>query len=237
MSYTAKDIVALRSKTSAGMALCKEALENADGDMEKAVVYINEKSDAVSRLHNMTGAKIGLCKIAFKDAEEDFEKALDLIEERGWASDPVDTVEKPKEGMIGSYVHGTDRKTVALIEVECVTDFVAKNEDFIQFANELAKQAAAMKPEYVSVDRIPEDKLSELKDLFKREALEEGKPENIVEKIIEGKLNKFYEEKCLLSQKWFKDDTKTMQSLLDDAIGRLGEPLKIGRLLVWEFGK
>lgn len=236
-NYSAKDIVALRKKTSAGMALCKEALEHADGDMEKAVAFINEKSDVIGRLHNMTGAKIGLAKIAFADAEGDFERALEIIEERGWATDPVDAEERPKEGMIGTYVHGIDRKTVSMVEVECLTDFVAKNENFISFCNELAIQTAAMKPQYVSREDVPEEVLAEMKDLFKREAEEEGKPENIMDKIIEGKLNKFYSEKCLLEQKWFKDDSKTMKNLLDEAINKNGEPLKVTRLLTWEFGK
>lgn len=236
MAIDTKDILMLRKKTSAGMALCKEALVQAKGDMEEAVKYINEKSDVISRLHNMTGAKIGLCKLAFKDAEKDFEKAVELINERGWATDAIEG-ETPKEGVIGCYVHNIDRKTVSMVEVECITDFVAKNQDFIDFANELAIQAAAMKPEYVSKDDVPQEKLDELKDLFKREAEEEGKPENIMEKIIEGKLQKFYSEKCLLEQKWFKDDTKTMANLLDEAIGKIGEPLKVRRLLVWEFGK
>ncbi len=236
MEINTKDILLLRKKTSAGMALCKEALVNAEGDMEKAIAYINEKSDVISRLHNMTGAKIGLCKLAFKDAEKDFEKAIEIINERGWATDVMED-EGPKEGVIGCYVHNIDRKTVAMVEVECLTDFVAKNQDFINFANELAIQTAAMKPEYVNKESVPKDKVDEMTDLFKREAEEEGKPENILDKIVEGKLQKFYSEKCLLEQQWFKDETKTMANLLDEAINKLGEPLKVRRLMVWEFGK
>jgi elongation factor Ts len=234
--YTAKDIMELRKKTSAGIGLCKEALESSSGDMQKAVEYINSKSDVVSRIYNMTGAKIGLIKIALQDADEDYAKAIEIIKERGWEGDAVDDAEGNAEGMIGSYVH-TDKKTVALVEVHCQTDFVAKNDNYIEFANELAKQAAAMKPEYVSKDLIPEEKMEELKDLFTRELKEEGKPEEMIEKIIEGKFNKYYQEKCLMQQKWFKDDSKTMQSLLDEAIGSLGEPISVKRLVVWELGK
>ncbi|WKZ31397.1 MAG: elongation factor Ts [Candidatus Dojkabacteria bacterium] len=234
----AKDIMFLRNKTSAGIGLCREALEVTGGDIEKAIAYINEKSDAVSRLHNMTGAKIGLCKIALQDAEQDFEKALQIIKERGWESDPVDdSNEKVGEGAIGVYHHGTDRKTVALVEVQCITDFVARNEKFIELTNELAKQVAAMKPKFVSKESIPEDKVAELRELFTREAKEEGKPENILEKIIEGKMAKYFEENCLMQQKWFKDDSKTMQNLFDEAISQMGEALVIKRILLWEFGK
>lgn len=236
--YSASDIVLLRAKTSAGIGLCKEALEHTDGDIEKAIAYINEKSDVVSRLHNMTGAKIGLCKIALQDADQDFEKALAIIKERGWESDPVDSNdEKVGEGVIGVYHHGTDKKTVALVELQCITDFVARNEAFLELANEFAKQVAAMKPKYISKESIPADKLEELKELFIREAKEEGKPENIFDKIVEGKMAKYCEENCLLEQKWFKDDSKTMQNLFDEAISKMGEALTIKRILLWEFGK
>lgn len=233
----AKDIMALRQKTSAGIGLCKEALEASKGDMEKAIKYVNERSDVVSRLHNMTGAKVGLCKIALNDADQDFEKALEIIKERGWETAPVEADGEVGEGMIGTYIHGTDRRTVGLVEVSCLTDFVANNDQFIEFCNNLAMQAAAMKPEFVSKDDIPEEKMKEMEELFKREAKEEGKPEKIMDKIIEGKMEKFYAEKCLLQQKWFKDDSKTMQNIVDEAIGGLGEPLTVKRVLVWEFGK
>lgn len=236
-NYDAKDIMALRQKTSAGIALCKEALEASDGNMEKAIAYVNDRSDVVGRLHNMTGAKIGLTKIALADADQDFEKALELIKERGWETAPVEADDSIGEGMIGTYVHGTDRKTVALVEVSCLTDFVARNDAFVTFANELAMQAAAMKPMYVSVEGIPEKDLADAKEMFLREIKEEGKPEKIHEKILEGKLSKFYAEKCLMNQKYFKDDSKTVSNLVDEAISKLGEAISVKRLTVWEFGK
>lgn len=237
--FNAQDIVLLRNKTSAGIGLCKEALEVSGGDIEKAIAYINEKSDAVSRLHNMTGAKIGLCKIALQDADQDFEKALQIIKERGWESDPVEAEDGGKvgEGAIGVYHHGTDRKTVAMVEVHCITDFVARNEKFIELTNELAKQVAAMKPKYISKELIPEEKVVELKELFTREAKEEGKPEEMMEKIVEGKLAKYFEQNCLLQQKSFKDESKTMQNIFDEAISQLGEAMSIKRMGIWEFGK
>ncbi|GAB4158709.1 MAG: translation elongation factor Ts [Candidatus Dojkabacteria bacterium] len=239
MAISAQDIMLLRQKTSAGIGLCKEALEATNGDMAQAIEYVNKRSDVVSRIHNLTGAKLGLIKIALQDAEQDFEKAMAIIKERGWETESVEAEGQDcakGDGVIGVYVHGVNRKTVALVEVQCNTDFVARNEKFVDFANELAKQAAAMKPEYVSVESIPAEKLEELKALFKREAEEEGKPANIMEKIIEGKLNKYYSEKCLLNQKWFKDESKTMNNYLDETIGALGEPIVIRRLLVWEWG-
>ncbi|HOF79161.1 MAG TPA: elongation factor Ts, partial [Candidatus Dojkabacteria bacterium] len=124
-----------------------------------------------------------------------------------------------------------------LVEVKCKTDFVARNEDFKAFAHELALQIAAMKPEYISKESISEEELTKLKGIFQKEAESEGKPENIREKIVEGKLSKFFSEKCLLEQKWFKDETKTISNLLDEATQKLGEPLEIRRMLLWEFGK
>lgn len=237
MNITVEDIRSLRNKTSAGMGLCKEALTKSGGDMAKAIEYINERSDVISRLRNLTGAKIGLCKLAYDEAGKDFEKAVALINERGWNEPIGDEEVEIGEGIIESYVHGKEQRLVSLVEVKCKTDFVARNEDFKTFAHELALQIAAMKPEYISKESISEEELTKLKDIFQKEAESEGKPENIREKIVEGKLNKFFSEKCLLEQKWFKDETKTISNLLDEAIQKLGEPLEIKRILIWEFGK
>lgn len=233
-----EDVKILRAKTSAGISLCKEALEACDGDMQKASSYINERSDVISRLHDLTGAKIGLCKIAFTDAEQNFEKAVGIIMERGW-NDEVSKDAKPevKEGIIEAYVHGTDKKTVSLVEVTCQTDFVAKNDMFKTFAHEIAMQVAATKPAYVSEKDIPEEKLNEFKALFAREAEAEGKPANILPKIIEGKMSKYLQDNCLLNQKWFKDESKTIQNLLDENVATIGENITIRRMLVWKFGE
>jgi elongation factor Ts len=235
---TIGDIKALRGKTSAGMGLCKEALVHAGGDMQQAIEYVNERSDVVSRLHDITGAKIGLCKMAFEDSGKDFEKALKIIKERGWEGDVCD-IENPcevKDGVIDAYVHGTDQKTVALVEVTCMTDFVARNEKFRSFAHEIAMQVAAMSPEYVSKEEITKEKLDSMKEIFAKELQGEKKPKEILEKIIDGKFEKFFKEKCLLEQNWFKDENKTIQSLLDEAVQQLGEPITIRRMLLWKLG-
>ena len=235
MGVTVEEIKTLRAKTSAGMALCKEALVKSKGDMDKAVEYIHKRSDSISRLRNLTGAKIGLCKLAFEEAEKDFEKAVELIKERGWDEPIGDDIGEKSEGIIEAYVHGKEQKLAALVEVKCQTDFVARNEDFRNFAHELVLQVAAMKPEYVSKEDISEEKLQELKGLFQKEADSEGKPKEIADKIVEGKLNKFFEEKCLLEQKWFKDEEKKMSNLLEEAVQKLGEPIVVSRFLVWEL--
>jgi elongation factor Ts len=231
-----EDIKQLRAKTSAGMALCKEALEKSDGDMDAAIEYINERSDVIGRLHNLTGAKIGLCKLAFEEANKDFEKTVDLIKERGW-DEPIEPECEVGNGIIDSYLHGTDQKLASLVEVKCKTDFVAKNEEFKEFVHELSLQVAAMKPQYISKDDISEEDKKELEETFRKETEAEGKPEKILPKIVEGKLNKYYQENCLLEQKWFKDESKTIRNLLDEAMTKLGEPLEVRRILYWEFGK
>jgi elongation factor Ts len=185
MAVSVEDIKKLRAMTSAGMALCKEALEKSDGDFDKAVAYINAKSDVISRLRNLTGVKIGLAKIALQDAEQDFEKAVEIIKERGW-DDPLGDTSEAVEGIIDAYVHGIEKKSVALVEVTCKTDFVARNEEFRAFVHELALQVAAMKPQFVSEDEIPAKKLKELKAVFKREVEEEKKPKAMAKKIIEA---------------------------------------------------
>ena len=237
MGVSVEDIKKLRAKTSAGMALCKEALDKSDGDMDKAVEYINDRSDVIGRLHNLTGAKIGLCKLAFEEMGKDFEKTVDLIKERGW-DEPIEPEGcEIGNGVIDSYLHGTDQKLASLVEVKCKTDFVAKNDEFKDFVHELSLQVAAMKPEFVSKDDISEERVKELTDTFTKEVEAEGKPENILPKIVEGKLSKYFEEKCLLEQKWFKDESKTIRNLLDEAVTKLGEPLEVRRILYWEFGK
>lgn len=237
MGISIEDIKLLRAKTSAGMGLCKEALAKSDGDMQRAIEYINSRSDVINRLHNLTGAKIGHCKLAFEECEKDFEKAVALIKERGWDEPIENECASVGEGIIETYVHGKEQKLVSLVEVTCKTDFVARNEDFRAFVHELALQIAAMKPVYISKESITPEKLEEINSIFKKEVESEGKPAEIAQKIIEGKLQKFYQEKCLLEQKWFKDESKSIKNLLDESISKLGEPLEIRRFLIWEFGK
>lgn len=233
---TVEDIKALREKTSAGMGLVKEALVSSDGDMKKAIDYINERSDVIGRLRDLTGAKIGLCKIAYEEAGKDFEKAVEIIKERGWDEPIEGDPDKKYEGIIDAYVHGSDKRLVALVEVSCKTDFVAKNEEFRSFVHEVVLQVAAMKPEFVSRDSIDEKEIESLRDTFTKEVVAEKKPKEMIEKIVEGKLNKYFAEKSLLDQKWFKDESKTIKDLLDEATQKMGEPLTIRRILLWELG-
>lgn len=232
-----EDIKKLRAKTFAGIALCKEALLKSDGNMDKAVEYVNERSDVVSRLYNQTGAKIIHCKIAFEEAEQDFEKALEIIKERGWMGDITADTKKKKEGILGIYAHGEQKKLVAVVEVFCDTDFVARNEEFQKFAQELAMQAAAMGAKYASRDSVPEEVIEAEKKVISESDELKDKPEDVIEKILEGKMLKFYEENCLLEQKYFRDDSKKVEDLFDEALTKLGEKLSIGRIYRIQLGE
>ena len=237
MEVKVEDIKKLREKTAAGFALCKEALAKSK-TFEDAIKYVNERGDTIIRLHDLTGAKIGLCKVAFKDAGNDFEKAVEIIKERGWDKDTSVACANPVtgEGVIGVYVHGVDQRTVALAEVVCDTDFVAKNDKFKEFAHNIALQIAAYQPQYISKDDVPIKVLETLKEQYMEEAKAEGKPENILEKIVEGKLSKFYKENCLLEQEYVKDSSKTINELLTEISHQLGERVSVRKILYWKFG-
>lgn len=232
-----KQIMELRGRTAVGLGLCKEALQASGGDMEKAVKYINDRSDVVSRLHATTRAKILLCRLAYKESGKKFDRAVEIIKERGWGAVPGSDEDKNFEGVIEAYMHGTDHKMISLVELTCKTSFVAKSEKFREFAHAVALHVAATKPNYVSSDDIGKDKIKEMKEVFKAEFKDSKKPEDIVNKIIDGKMEKFYSEQCLLDQAWLRDESKTVKNKLDELIGQVGEPVKIRRILIWKFGE
>lgn len=238
MAITTDQIKQLRAKTFAGLALCKEALQKNKGDMDKAIEYVNERSDVVGRLYNLTGAKIIHCKLAYEDADKDFEKAVEIIKEKGWEGDINACGDDTKrEGVLGVYHHGTDKKIVGVVELFCDTDFVARNEAFQQLAQELAMQVVATNPKYGDKDSVPEDVTEAEKKMLMKSDDVKGKPEKIVEKIVEGKMKKFYEDNCLLEQVYFKDDSKIVRNLVDEAILTLGEKINVGKVYRIELGK
>ena len=189
MAVTAEMIKELRQQTGAGVLDCKKALEQYNGDMERAAAYLKEK---------------GLAAAA---------KKADRV---------------AAEGRIEAYVHPGNRVGV-LIEVNCETDFVARTPDFEALCHDLAMQIAAMKPRWVSREDVPAEVLAEEKRQYLQQLEGENKPAHIVERIIEGKLDKFYQENCLLEQAFIKDDSKTVRQLVTEAIARLGENIVVAR--------
>ncbi|MBN1373984.1 elongation factor Ts [Candidatus Dojkabacteria bacterium] len=238
MVVTIDQIKALRAKTGAGLGICKEALVAEKGDESKAIEYVNKRSDVIVRLFNATGAKLALCKVAFKDADKNYEKALAIIEERGWGK-PVDEskVNTSCSGVIGTYVHGTDHKTVALVELTCTTDSVATNEQFRELAHDIAMQVAAMNPKYVSSESLPESEKKKLMEEWAEEFKAQGKPENVIEGIVKGKFDTFCKENCLTAQVYFKDDEKTISDILNENTVKFGEKIDVRRFLLWRLGE
>jgi len=190
----------------------------------------------IKELREKTGAGIVDCKKALQEAGGDIEKAVEILRKKGAAKAAKKAERATAEGIVVSYIHAGG-KVGALVELNCETDFVARTEDFKALGHEIAMQVAAMAPEYVSREEVPAKIVEKEKEVLKEQALAEGKPEHIVEKIVEGRLSKFFSEKCLLEQPWIKDDSKTIQDLLTEYITKLGENIKVKRFCRFEVGK
>ena len=197
MSVTVDMIKELREKTGAGMMDCKKALNETNGDMEKAVAWLREK---------------------------------------GIASADKKSTRIAAEGIVDAYIHAGGRVGV-LLEVNIETDFAAKNEDFRRFVRDVAMQIAAMSPRWVSKEDVPADELAKEREICRNQALNEGKPEKIVDKIVEGRLSKFYQDNCLLEQAYVKDDSKTIATLTKEMIALVGEKISIRRFVRFEMGE
>jgi len=190
----------------------------------------------IKELREKTGAGIVDCKKALQEAGGDVEKAVEILRKKGAAKAAKKAERATAEGAVFSYIHAGG-KVGALVELNCETDFVARNETFKELGHEIALQVAAMAPEFVSKEDVPAEVVEKEKEILRQQALAEGKPEHIVEKIVEGRLSKFYAEKCLLEQPWIKDDSKTIKDLITDYITKLGENIKVKRFARFEVGK
>jgi len=190
----------------------------------------------IKELREKTGAGIVDCKKALVEAGGDIEKAVEILRKKGAAKAAKKAERATAEGAVFSYIHGGGKVGV-LVELNCETDFVARNETFKELGHEIAMQIAAMAPEYVSKEEVPAEVIEKEKEVLREQALAEGKPEHIVEKIVEGRLAKFYAEKCLLEQPWIKDDSKTIKDLITDYITKLGENIKVRRFARFEVGR
>ncbi|WP_320009073.1 translation elongation factor Ts [Maridesulfovibrio sp.] len=182
----------------------------------------------VKALREKTGVGMMDCKKALAESAGDEEKAIKYLREKGLAKAAKKAGRATSEGLVGTYTH-SNGKLVAMVELKCETDFVAKAEQFIQLSKDLAMQVAATNPVCVKPEDLPQDLLEKEKEIYKQQAIAEGKPENIAEKIVEGRVNKYYKEVCLLEQPFIKDDKKTIKDLLNDTIAVLGENMQIGR--------
>lgn len=186
----------LREKTNAGIMDCKRALQEAGGDLEKAVVFLREKGLAAAAKKASRGAS---------------------------------------DGVVSSYIHGGGKIGV-LIEVNCETDFVARTEEFQALVRDLAMQVAASSPRYVAKDEVSDAVLEEERKIFRAQAAESGKPENVIERMVEGKIAKFFSDVCLLDQPYVKDPQRTVGQLVTDAIAKIGENIVVRRFARFQLG-
>ena len=193
-------------------------------------------TDSIKELRNQTGAGVMDIKEALAESNGDTEKAIEILRKKGGDKAAKKSGRETKEGIIAHYIHG-DGKIGALIEVNCETDFVARNKDFQSFAKDLAMQVVATDPRFVSVEDVTEEVLEKEKDIYREQLKKEGRPENILDKILEGKLDKFYDGAVLLRQKYFRNDEKTIQDLLNEAVGKLGENIQIRRFARFSLGQ
>jgi len=183
----------------------------------------------IKKLRAMTGAGMMDVKNALTETAGDLDKAASLLRERGIASASKKADREAAEGFIGSYVHHNG-KIATLVELNCETDFVARNENFQSLARELAIHVAMAEPTYVNREQVPAEEVEAERNRLTEEAKREGKPENVIERIVEGRLDKFYSEIVLLDQPYIKDDKKTVGELLAENIATIGENIQVGSI-------
>ncbi|QGP93224.1 Elongation factor Ts [Neomoorella glycerini] len=190
----------------------------------------------VKELRNRTGAGMMDCKKALEESGGDMEQAIEYLRKKGLATAAKRAGKIASEGLVHAYIHGGGRIGV-LIEVNCETDFVAKTEAFQDLVHNLAMQVAASRPEYVAREDVPEEVLAKEKEILKAQALNEGKPEKVIDKIVAGRLEKFFQDNCLLEQPFIKDMDRTVQDLINEAVAKLGEKIVVRRFVRYEVGE
>lgn len=190
----------------------------------------------VKDLREKTGAGMMDCKKALAEAGGDFEKAVDYLRQKGLATAAKRAGRVASEGKVGSYIHAGGKIGV-LVEINCETDFVAKTDDFQGFVKDIAMHIAASTPFYIRREEVPAEVLERERDIYRAQAREAKKPEKIVEKIIAGKLDKFYGEVCLLEQAFVKDPDMKVQDLLNGLVGKMGEKIEIRRFSRYQVGE
>ncbi len=193
-------------------------------------------ANMVKELREKTGAGMMDCKKALSETDGDFQKALDYLRQKGLATAAKRAGRVASEGRVGSYIHAGGKIGV-MVEVNCETDFVAKTDDFQAFAKDVAMHIAASNPSYVRREEVTADVLEREKEIYRAQARDAKKPEKVMEKIVEGKLEKFYGEVCLMEQAFVKDPDITIQDLLNGLIGKLGEKVEIRRFTRYQVGE
>jgi len=197
---------------------------------------MSSMSVSVKELRAKTGAGILDCQNALKETNLDIEKAIDLLRQKGLAAAQKKAGRETKEGLISSYIHAGSKIGV-LVEINCETDFVARTDEFQSLIKEVALQIAATNPTYIQREDVPADKIEREKAVYLGQAKEMGKPEAAWGKIVQGKLDKFYQEQCLLEQSFIKDPNSTIKEILTGKIAKLGENISIARFTRYQLGQ
>ena len=189
----------------------------------------------IKELRDKTQAGMVDCKKALVENDGDMDKAVEYLRKKGLASADKKMGREVTEGIVASYIH-SNSKIGVLVELKCATDFVARNEEFVALAKEIAMQIAAANPLYVKPEDVPADVVEKEKEIYREQMKNSGKPENVVEKIVEGKLTKFYSEVCLLEQEFIKDSAVKIQDLIKQKIAVFGENLEVGKFSRFQIG-
>ncbi|MDD7214059.1 MAG: translation elongation factor Ts [Clostridia bacterium] len=197
---------------------------------------MNYTANDVKTLRERTGAGMMDCKNALVECDGDMEKAVDYLREKGIAKAAKKAGRIAAEGIVDSYIHMGGRVGV-LLEVNCETDFVANSDQFRTLVHDIALQIAAANPLYVKSEDVPAEVLEKEKAILRAQALEEGKPEKIVDKMVEGRIKSYYEDNCLLNQKYVKDPSKTIEQVVVEATAQIGEKISVRRFVRYEMGE
>ncbi len=192
--------------------------------------------DLIRELRNKTGAGVMDCKQALLEAGGDIQKAQDILREKGSVVAIKRSARETQEGLVSSYVHSGNKLGV-LLEINCETDFVAKTSEFSQLAKELAMQIAAMDPLWIKPEDVPKEVIEKEKEIYKKQVQESGKPEKVIEKIAQGRLEKYFTQVCLLEQPYIKDPKLKVKDLITESITKLGENIRVGRFTRLKVGE
>ena len=236
----------LHEMTGASMADCEQALEQSNGDMEKARGLLKQQgkvtaaevdAKTVMRLREVTGAPMMDCKQALKECAGDTDKAREWLRKKGKQLADKASAREVKEGLVYAYQHHNGKLAV-LVEVACETDFVAKNEDFKAFCRGVALTVAAYSPAFLDKAGVPAEAIENEKRIVTEMAAEsmKGKPQQVIDKAVEGRLEKFFADKCLMSKQYVPDESKTVEQMRTELVGKIGENIQVRRFVRLELG-
>ena len=189
----------------------------------------------IKELREKTQAGMLDCKKALVEVDGDMDKAVEMLRKKGLASATKKMGREASEGIIASYIH-SNMKIGVLLELRTVTDFVARNEDFQNLAKELSMQIAAANPLYINIEDVPEEDIEKEREIYREQMKDSGKPENVIEKIVEGKLSKYYSDVCLLEQEYIKDPKVRIKDLIKEKIAIYGENIEVGKFSRFQIG-